>query len=69
MCLADLYDFTPEQRTAVARLESLRTMRQYVQEVRSAIRADLFMSAAAADLPPSPPPGHAAAGNYLEQPA
>ena len=53
MCLADLYDFSPEQRAAIARLESLRTMRQYVLEVRSAIRADLSMPAQVVEaLPP-----------------
>lgn len=52
MCLADLYDFSPEQRAAIARLESLRTMRQYVQGVRSAIRADLSMPAKAGETTP-----------------
>ena len=61
MRLADLYDFSPEQRTAIARLESLRTMRQYVQEVRSAIRADLSMPAKAGETTPCAEPAEAGA--------
>jgi len=63
MCISDLYDFSPEQRIAVARLESLRAMRAYVQGVRNAIRADLSMSAKAGDA--NPCAELAAAGAYF----
>ena len=69
MCLADLYDFSPEQRAAAVRLESLRAMHSYVQGVRLAIRDSLSTPAAATDLPPSLTPGHAAAGHSLDQTA
>ena len=62
MCLADLYDFTPEQREAVARLESLLAMRSYVEGVRNAIRADISMPAKAGDTTPCAEP--AAAGAF-----
>ena len=62
MCLADLYDFTPEQREAVARLESLLAMRSYVEGVRNAIRADISMPAKAGDTTPCEEP--AAAGTH-----
>ena len=62
MCLADLYDFSPEQREAVARLESLLAMHSYAQGVRNAIRADLSMPAKAGDTTPCGEP--AAAGAF-----
>lgn len=33
--LSDIYDFNPEQRTAIARLEHLRRMREVVREWRA----------------------------------
>jgi len=62
--LADLYDFTPEQRIAIDRLESMRAMRDYTREVRHSIRASLSMSANARDA--NPCAELAAAGAYLE---
>jgi len=65
MRLSDLYDFTPEQRIAIARLESLRAMRDYVREARHSIRASLSMPANAGDA--NPCAELAAAGAYIEE--
>ena len=32
MCIADLYDFSPDQREAIARVESMRRMRDVSAE-------------------------------------
>ena len=46
MCLASLYDFTPEQRASIVRVEELRRMREVVREWRG---SDPFMQAAAVE--------------------
>jgi len=51
--LSDLCDFPADQWIAIA----------------TAVRDSVSTPAAAADLSPSPTPGHAAAGNSLELPA
>lgn len=61
----DLYDYTPEQRIAIARLESLRAMRDYVREARHSIRASLSMPANAGNA--SPCADSAAAGAHTEE--
>ncbi|NII73218.1 hypothetical protein FHW84_001787 [Dyella sp. SG562] len=66
MCLSDLYDFTPEQRIAIARLEHLRAMRSYVQGVRNAIRADLSMPANAGNASLCAEPAAAGAAFSME---
>ncbi|NII73947.1 hypothetical protein FHW84_002520 [Dyella sp. SG562] len=60
MCLTDLIDYSPDQRESIARVESLRMMR----EIRMSYRANLSMPANAGDA--NPCAELAAAGAYLE---
>lgn len=52
MCLADLYDFNPDQREAIAKVESLLAMRNVVADWRAHYRS---MPAAAAPTPARDP--------------
>lgn len=47
MCIADLYDFSPDQREAIARVESMRRMRDVRAEWRAHYRS---MPAAEVDV-------------------
>jgi len=57
MCLADLYDFSPDQREAIARVESMRRMRDVTAEWRAHYRS---MPVAAAPPPMRIPCAHEA---------
>lgn len=65
MCLADLYDFTPEQRASIASVEWLRAMREVVRRERSFARANVSMPANAGNA--NPCAELAAAGSYIEE--
>jgi hypothetical protein len=69
MCLASLYDFTPDQREAIAKVESMRAMRDATAEWRAHYRS---MPVAAALLPAHDPCMRneaAAAGSFQEKAA
>lgn len=61
MCLASLYDFTPEQRKAIARVEMLRALRIAKHDMRG---SDSLMPVAV-ELA-FPPRRSAVTGFYLE---
>lgn len=66
MCLSDLYDFTPDQREAIAKVESLRRMR----DVTTEWRVHFSSKPAAADgSVPRPCAETAVAGTYSEKAA
>ena len=64
MCLASLYDFTPEQREAVTRVEMLRALRIARLDMRG---SDSLMPVAVELAPP--PRCSAVTGSYLEKAA
>lgn len=63
MCLIDLLDFTPEQREAIAKVESMRAMRDATAEWRAHYRS---MPAAGVDVLPLPHSEASAAGSFKE---
>ena len=66
MCLADLYDFSPDQREAIARVESMRRMRDVTAEWRAHYRS---MPVAGVDVSSLPCAETSAAGAYQERTA
>lgn len=64
--ISDLYDFTPEQRMAIVRVEEMRRMREVVREWRG---SDPFMPAAAVEVQPPPCVEAVVAGAYQEKAA
>jgi hypothetical protein len=64
--LSDLYDFTPEQRMAIVRVEELRRMREVVREWRG---TDSLMPAATVEVQLPPCAETVVAGAYQEQAA
>lgn len=63
MCLIDLLDFTPDQREAIAKVESLRAMRDATAAWRTHYRS---MPAAGVDVLP-PCAEASAAGSFKER--
>lgn len=61
MCLADLYDFDPEQRAAIVRLEDMRRMREVTLAWRNH-----YQSMPAASVETTPCVEAVAAGSLME---